>query len=300
MTDATVALDALRPPEDALWVVVGPTASGKTELAITLAERFDGEVIGADSVQIYRDFDIGTGKPSPEERARATHHLVDLVSPLSPFDAARFVALADQAIAEVRARGRRPILCGGTFLWVKALLRGLAPTPPADVAVRARHEALVAAQGRAALHERLAAVDAEAAIRLAPNDFVRVSRALEVFELTGKTQSAWHAAHRFEGERHRAVLLGVARERDVLDRRIERRTAGWLEAGWVEQVRALLFEGYGYARAMDAVGFRQVRMFLAGQLAHDELALHIVRATRTFVRRQRTWLRDEAVTYVAT
>jgi tRNA dimethylallyltransferase len=293
-----IDLSDIRPEAGELVVVVGPTASGKSDLAMALAERLDGEIIGADSVQVYRAFDIGTGKPSPDDRARIPHHLVDVIDPLEHFDAARFVELADRAIAEIQERGRVPIVCGGTFLWVRALLFGLAPMPPADPEVRARHQAEADRVGRAALHERLTSVDPAAAERLAPNDLVRVSRALEVFELTGKTLTAWHEEHRFEEERYRARLLGVARDRDELDRRIRTRTRGWLEAGWVDQVRALRARGLDGARAMDAVGFRQVRDHLDGDIPAAELEDAIVRATRKFVRRQRTWLRDEPVAWL--
>lgn len=287
-----------RPEEDELLVVVGPTATGKTDLAIELAEAFGGEVIGVDSVQIYRGFDIGSGKPTAAERARAPHHLVDIVDPLDAMDAQRFTELADQAITDVRARGRVPIVCGGTFLWVKALTLGLAAAPPADPSVRARHTAVVEAEGRAALHGMLAAVDPESAARLSPNDFVRVSRALEIFELSGRPQSAWHAEHNFRGVRHKARLVGVSRGRDELDARIERRTALWLEQGWVEEVASLVAQGFRGARAMGSVGYRQVLDHIDGRLSREELATAIVRATRVFVRRQRTWLRDQGVLYV--
>jgi tRNA dimethylallyltransferase len=290
--------DVARPSDDELLVVVGPTASGKTELAVRLAERFGGEVIGADSVQIYRGFDIGSGKPSAEERARAPHHLVDVANPDEAFDAQRFAELADRAIVEVRARGRVPIVCGGTFLWVRALVLGLAPAPPADAAIRARHAALVEAEGRAALHAKLAEVDAESAARLAPNDFVRVSRSLEIFELTGKPQSVWFAEHGFRSKRHEARMIGVWREREEIDRRIEARTEKWLASGWVDEVKGLIAAGHGEARAMGSVGYKQVKEHLEGQIPENELGPTIVRATRVFVRRQRTWLRDEQVSWI--
>lgn len=287
------------PPPGELLVVVGPTASGKTELAIRLAERFGGEVVSADSVQIYRAFDLGSGKPTPAERARAPHHLVDVADPLQAIDAQRFAELAEAAVADIRGRGRVPIVCGGTFLWVKALVFGLSPAPAADAEVRARHRAIADAEGRAALHARLAEVDPESAARLAPNDLVRVSRALEVYERSGRTQSAWHAEHGFRERRHAARLLAVHRDRAELDRRIEARVAAWLEQGWVDEVRSLLARGYGDARAMGSVGYKQVREHLEGRLPAEELAPAIVRATRTFVRRQRTWLRDQAIAHVA-
>lgn len=289
----------IEPPEaDELLVVVGPTATGKTELAIQLAERFGGEVVSVDSVQIYREFDRGSGKPTAEERARAPHHLIDLVDPSSPIDAQRFADLADAAIAGIRSRGRAPILCGGTFLWVKAVLSGLAPAPPADPAVRARHAAIVQSEGRAALHAMLAAVDPESAARLAPNDYVRVSRALEIHEISGRPRSAWHAEHGFRVARHRARLIGVFRERDELDRRIAARTESWLNSGWIDEVEGLVARGYGGARAMGSVGYRQVHEHVEGKLARAELGPAIVRATRVFVRRQRTWLRDQPVRWV--
>lgn len=292
--------EAIAPPSPGeLLVVVGPTASGKTELAVRLAERLGGEVVSADSVQIYREFDVGSGKPTRSERARAPHHLVDVADPMQAIDAQRFAELAEAAIADVRGRGRVPIVCGGTFLWVKALLFGLSPAPPADAALRARHRAIADAEGRAALHARLAEVDPEGAARLAPNDFVRVSRALEIYERSGRTQTAWHAEHGFRERRHAARLLAVHRDRAELDRRIEARVALWLEQGWVDEVRALLARGYGDARAMGSVGYKQVREHLEGRLPAEELAPAIVRATRTFVRRQRTWLRDEAIAHVA-
>ncbi|MEO7331761.1 MAG: tRNA (adenosine(37)-N6)-dimethylallyltransferase MiaA, partial [Minicystis sp.] len=268
------------PGDDTLLVVVGPTASGKTELALRLAEKWNGEIIGADSVQVYRGFDRGSGKPSAEERARAPHHLVDCFDPGDEVDAQRYVALADQAIAEVRARGRVPIVCGGTFLWVRALTLGLAPLPPADPAIRAAHQALAEAEGRAALHARLAEVDRESADRLSPNDLVRVSRALEIFALTGRPQSALHAEHGFRTARWKAELIGVDRPREELDLRIAARVRGFLDAGLIDEVRALRARGLGAARAMGSVGYRQVNEHLDGALPAEELPGAIVRATR--------------------
>lgn len=288
------------PPEDgAILVVVGPTASGKTDLAVRLSERFGGEIVGADSVQVYRGFDVGSGKPTAEERSRAPHHLVDVADPGEPFDAQRFTEMADAAIADIRARGRLPIVCGGTFLWVRALILGLAPAPPADESIRARHKAIAEAEGRAALHARLAEVDPESAARLAPNDLLRVSRSLEIFELSGRPQSAWFAEHGFRARRHAARMIGVDRGREEIDRRIEARTAKWIAEGWVDEVRALCAAGYGEARAMGSVGYRQVKDHLDGEIPAADLTAAIVRATRVFVRRQRTWLRDEDVTWIS-
>lgn len=287
-------------PDDALWVVVGPTASGKTSLAIELCEKYDGEIVSADSVQVYRHFEIGTGKPSSEERARARHHLVDIIEPSEPMDAARFAELAEQAIGEIRARGKRPIVCGGTFLWVRALLHGLVPAPPADAELRARHHARVAEVGRAGLHEDLARIDREAAQRLAPNDFVRVSRALEVYELTGVRLSEWQAQHGFKTERHSARLFGVRREKDELDSRIRQRVQAMLAAGWLEEARELAARGFLDSRPFASVGYKQVARALqsGSPIDQTELELSIYRATRIFARRQRTWLRDQPVEWL--
>jgi tRNA dimethylallyltransferase len=181
---------------------------------------------------------------------------------------------------------------------VRALVLGLAPAPPADAVVRARHAALVEAEGRAALHAKLAEIDKESAERLSPNDYVRVSRALEIFELSGRPQSAWFAEHGFRTARHEGIFLGVERAREEIDRRIEARTQRWLEQGWVSEVSRLIDAGLGGARAMGSVGYKQVKDHLEGKIPEAELGPAIVRATRVFVRRQRTWLRDEAVRWV--
>jgi tRNA dimethylallyltransferase len=286
---------------EAVLAIVGPTASGKTELAVRVAERIGGEIVSADSVQIYRRFDIGSGKPSAADRARAPHHLIDLLDPLDHADAARFAALAHAAIDDVRARGKRPILCGGTFLWVKALLFGLAEAPPAGEDVRARHRAIAETEGRPALHARLAAVDPVIAARLHPNDFVRVSRALEVHELTGEPMSAWQARHGFSTPRFRARLVAPAVEPLELTRRITTRVRGWLDAGWVDEVRALLEAGYANSRAMGSVGYREVRASLEPEppsSPREQLETLIVRSTRIFARRQRTWLHHADVTWL--
>jgi tRNA dimethylallyltransferase len=286
--------------DEQLWVVVGPTASGKTELAIQLCEEHDGEIVSADSVQVYRYFDIGSGKPSAAELARARQHLIDVIEPSEPMDAARFAELAEFSIFDIRARGKRPIVCGGTFLWVRALIHGLVPAPPADPEIRARHQLRVTEVGRAGLHADLASVDPEAAQRLAANDFVRVSRALEVHELTGVRMSEWQAAHGFKTARHRARLLGVAREKDDLDRRILARCQAMLKAGWVAEAEQLLQRGFAGARPFASVGYKQVALALEAGKASDtaELELSIFRATRIFARRQRTWLRDQPIEWL--
>lgn len=292
------ALQVARAHPGALLTVVGPTGSGKTGLAVALAERLGGEIISADSVQVYREFDLGSGKPSAEELSRAPHHLVGVVGPLDPIDAAAWAEQASRAIEDVRARGRVPIVCGGTFLWVKALLFGLAAAPSASAEVRARLRGVAKAEGRAALHARLRAVDAVIAERLHPNDLVRVSRALEVWEVTGKPLSVWQSEHAFTPIRYPARFLGLACDAVTLTERILARARGWLGGGWIEEVAGLLDRGYGEARAMGSVGYAQVRAMLAGELPRAELEASVVRATRVFARRQRTWLNRAEVDWL--
>lgn len=291
-----VALATASP--ERLLCVVGPTASGKTALAVDVCERIGGEIISADSVQIYRGFDIGSGKPSSEERTKAPHHLIDVLDPLETADAMTFAGLAERAIADVRARGRAPVLCGGTFFWVRALVVGLAPAPRADETIRAKHRAVVEAEGRVALHEQLAQVDPASAARLHPNDVVRVSRALEVHELSGRTMSEHHAEHGFRAPRMESAMIGVGTTPEELTERIGRRVDAWLAEGWLDEVRDLMARGYGEARAMHSVGYEQVHSHLTGALSREELRERIVQDTRIFARRQRTWLKSAPVEWL--
>jgi len=287
------------PSVEELLCVVGPTATGKTELAIGLCEELGGEVISADSVQVYRGFDVGSGKPTAQELVRARHHLVDVQDPLEPMDASVWAQRAEEAIAEVRARGRVPIVCGGTFLWVKALVEGLSGAPGADPGIRERLRAQAAQHGTAWLHERLRAVDVVTAERLSPNDLVRIERALEVWEQTGRPLSDWHAEHRSRPPRHRARYLAVRWDRAEQDRRIEQRARVWLTGGgWVEEVRGLIARGYGATRPMGLVGYREVREHVEGRLSGGELEGAVVRSTRIYARRQRTWIRDVPLVWI--
>lgn len=281
-----------------LLVVVGPTASGKSALAALLAERLSGEVISADSVQVYRYFDIGAGKPTQEELERAPHHLLDIADPLEPMEANVWAELAAQKVEEIRARGRVPIVCGGTFLWVRALLFGLAEAPPGDSGVRGEHKKVAEEHGRERLHQRLTLVDPKSAARLHPNDFVRVSRALEVYELTRVPLSDIQERHGFRKARYRAQLMTLDWDKEAYEQRLRARVCQMMEQGFRQEVRALLERGYGEARAMTAVGYRQVKDAVKSQnapISDEELLEQVVRVTRVFARRQRTWLRDETL-----
>ena len=209
-------------------------------------------------------------------------------------DAAAWARRAGEAVDEVRSRGRTPIVCGGTFLWVKALVYGLARAPGADPQTRAIHREI----RREALHRRLREVDPEIAVRLHPNDLVRVSRALEVRELTGLPMSTWQREHAFSRAERPARLVAISCDAPTLTARIETRVRARLAQGWVEEVEALLAGGFGDARAMGSVGYAQVRAMIAGTLPREGLADAIVRATRIFARRQRTWLNHSEVTWL--
>jgi len=281
---------------DALPVVLlmGPTASGKSDLALALAERFAVEIVSVDSAQIYRGMDIGTAKPDAATRTRIAHHLVDIVEPTETYSAARFRADALASIAAIRARGRTPLLVGGTMLYFKALVEGLSALPGADAAVRARLDARAAAEGWPALHAELARVDPATAARLAPTDAQRIQRALEVFELTGMPMSRLQGARddrRVPGETVSIALLPPERAR--LHDAIARRFDAMLAAGLVDELAGLRRR---YALSADlpsmrCVGYRQAWEFLEGAIDAPTLRAKGIAATRQLAKRQFTWLR---------
>ena len=268
--------------------VVGPTASGKSALALRLAEELGGEILSCDSMQVYRGLDIGTAKAGPAERAQVPHHLLDVVDPDEDFSAARFAELADAAAAGVAARGRVVVACGGTGLYVRAWLRGLFPAPRPDPAIRARHREA----GAAAVRARLVAVDPAAAAAIMPTDLVRLSRALEVFEQTGVpiTELRARAAR---GPRYPARIVGLAPPRPLLHERIDARFDAMMAAGLLEEVRRVVAR-YGPAiRPLGALGYAQLRDHLQGLLPLDEAVRQAKRDTRRYARRQLAWFRAE-------
>jgi tRNA dimethylallyltransferase len=272
-------------------VVIGPTAAGKTELAAAVAAALDGEIVGADSRQVYRWMDAGTAKPSRELRSAIPHHLIDVVDPDEGFDVAAWRSLALRALAEIHARGRHAIVCGGTGLYVRSLVRGLFRGPAADPGLRASFDA---EQSSAALHDRLREVDPVAAARIHPNDRLRIVRALEVFTLTGRPISDWHREHALAERRFETLVLRVEVERAELARRIETRSRAIVEAGIVEEL-ATLRERYGrHTTAFDAIGYREAGACLDEALAPKDLAPAIARATRAYAKRQLTWDRSQS------
>ena len=279
-----------------LLVLAGATATGKTAAAMALARALDGELVGADSVQVYRRLDIGSAKPRPEELHGVSHHLLDLVDLDAHYDASRYVADADAAVAGILARDRVPIVVGGTGLYLRALVYGLAPDIPSDVALRAALNAR-AAESPAALrgmHTELSAVDPTYAASIAPTDPIRVVRALEVHALTGVAYSEHHRRHQAMAPRYDARFYALEVDRAVLRERIAARAQEMLRGGWAEEVRAILDDGFDPSlKPLRAVGYAQVVEHLAGALSATQLLPAVVTATAQFAKRQRTWFRGE-------
>ncbi|MFZ5471916.1 MAG: tRNA (adenosine(37)-N6)-dimethylallyltransferase MiaA [Myxococcota bacterium] len=276
-----------------LFVIAGPTASGKTSAAITLAERWGAEIVSADSQQVYRHFDIGTAKPSPEQLQRVPHHLISIVEPNEPFSAARFQALADEAIAGIVSRGRRVLVVGGTGLYVRVLLHGVAVAPGSDPALRARLAEEARAIGREALHRRLADIDPQTAAQVKPRDLLRVIRALEIHARTGTPASIHRAAHRFEEDRYPHRLFVLSPPRKTLYAAIDHRTEAMFEAGLVSEVRGLLARGFRDAPPMRSVGYAQALAVVEGRMSLPEAIGEAAQKTRHYAKRQLTWFKKE-------
>ncbi len=275
-------------------VVCGPTAVGKTTAAIRLAERFGGEIVNADSVQIYRYMDIGAAKPTGAERAQARHHLVDVADPDEVFDAARFARLGRAAIGDIVRRGKVPIVAGGTGLYIKALLCGLAKQAPSDPSLRQKLRQEAREQGSAALHRRLSDVDPGAAACVHPNDTVRIVRALEVFALTGKPLSVHHREHGFADAPYDNFKIGLEMDRARLYRRIDERVDFMMTGGLEAEVRGLLNRGYGAGlKSMQSLGYRHMADHIAGRLRLAAAVETLKRDTRRFAKRQFTWFRAD-------
>ena len=273
-------------------LLCGPTASGKSDWALAMAERWPVEIISVDSTQVYRGFDIGSAKPDKALRERVPHHLLDLRDPQETYSAGEFVADALAAIAAVRGRGALPVLVGGTMLYFNALVRGLARLPQADPKIRAAIDARAAMLGWPALHTELQGIDPEAAARIHPNDPQRIQRALEVFELSGRTISAWQRDTRPEHSLRWSRWALVPADRAALHARIAARYAQMLDAGLLTEVQRLLALPGLEARSpsMRAVGYRQLAAHLAGQCSLDAAVEQAVAATRQLAKRQLTWI----------
>jgi tRNA dimethylallyltransferase len=277
--------------------LMGPTAAGKTDLAVTLVEQLPMDIISVDSVMVYRGMDIGSAKPDSATLARAPHRLIDIRDPAEAYSAAQFREDALREMAEISGEGRIPLLVGGTMLYFRALLSGLSSLPSADAEIRTRLEAEAAVEGWASLHRRLADVDAAAAARIHPNDPQRIQRALEVYELTGVPLSDLQQQQQVvQPLPYRIIKLAVApAERSILHQRIAQRFEQMLREGLVEEVESLRQRGDLHLDlpALRAVGYRQVWEFLDGDIGYTEMVERGIIATRQLAKRQFTWLRSE-------
>ncbi|MCS7236939.1 MAG: tRNA (adenosine(37)-N6)-dimethylallyltransferase MiaA [Thermoguttaceae bacterium] len=281
------------PPILDAWYLTGPTASGKTAVAVELARRLGAEIISLDSMAVYRGMDIGTAKPSPEERRLIPHHLVDCVDPNEEFSVAQYLQKAHELVQEIRDRGKVPLFAGGTPLYLKALLRGLFIGPAADWDLRRQLMARADREGPAALHRELAQVDPTTAARLHPQDTRRIVRALEVYLKTGRPISKLQQQFNRENPPEKCRVFVLLRTREDLRKRIAQRVAGMLESGLVDEVRKLLKQFGSLSRtARQAVGYREVLAFLEGRCRQEELADLIATHTWQLARRQLIWFRS--------
>ncbi len=277
-----------------LICLLGPTAVGKTEIAIQLAQRLNAEIVSVDSRQIYRQMDIGTAKPTAEEQQAARHHLIDCVDISQPFSVADYQSLADTAIADIQNRGKRVLLVGGAGLYFRATVDGLFEGPGADPAFRKRLEGEAARFGVDALHKQLQTYDPESAERIHPNNVVRVIRALEVYELTGTPMSELQQQWHLEKQRYPFIAFGLTMPRALLYRRIEQRVDVMLANGLIAEVESLLREGYARdSVALQSFGYRELIAYLNGDCTYTEAISQLKQNTRRFAKRQLTWFRKD-------
>ena len=280
-------------------VVCGPTGIGKTAVGIELAAKLGGEIISADSMQIYRHMDIGTAKPTPEELAQIVHHMIDIVEPDEDFDAVRFLTRARAIIAQLDSRGRLPFVVGGTGLYIKALLHGMFQPESFGTEARNRLKKEADEYGCHLLYDRLKKCDPESAGRLHPNDTYRIIRALEVFESTGKTIGAFHRDHDFADEPYCVLKIGLTIDRQRLYDRIDHRVDAMIDAGLVDEVHRLLEMGFAPdLKSMQSIGYRHMIDFIKNHLLWDESVRTLKRDTRRYAKRQLAWFgADPTITW---
>lgn len=277
-----------------LLCLLGPTASGKTEISIKLAQRLNAEIISVDSRQIYRQMDIGTAKPTPQEQQAARHHLIDCVDITQPFSVADFQSLVDAVITDIQNRGKQVLLVGGAGLYFRAVVDGLFEGPAANPALRKRLEQEASEFGVDALHDRLRSCDPESAERIHPNNVTRVIRALEVYELTGTPMSKHQQQWQPENQRYPIIAFGLTMPRDLLYRRIEQRVDIMLANGLITEVESLLAAGYSRDNfALQSFGYKELTTYLDGKCTYVEAIEQLKQNTRRFAKRQMTWFRKD-------
>ncbi|WP_428122639.1 tRNA (adenosine(37)-N6)-dimethylallyltransferase MiaA [Dissulfurimicrobium sp.] len=275
--------------------ILGPTAIGKTGIALRLAAEIKGEIINFDSIQVYKGLDIGSAKPTKDEMATIPHHLIDILEPDEPFDAAMFAARAQMTIRSIKLKGKIAILTGGTNLYLRALIEGLAPCQGEDRALRTRLKRILMESGREKLYRFLATIDPKTAARLHPNDSFRVIRAIEIYILTGQPLSMWHEIHRNNTKiRPYCIKIGLIRPIDELYTKIDRRVDKMINAGLVDEVRRLLAMGFDpRLKPLQSLGYRHIIRFLAGEVSFADTIRQLKMDHRRYARRQLIWLRKE-------
>jgi tRNA dimethylallyltransferase len=277
-----------------LVIVLGPTAVGKSDVVLELAAELAGEIINADSQQVYRQMDIGTAKPSKTQRKLVRHHVIDVVDPDEEFNVAMFRRLATASVNDIDKRGRQVLVCGGTGLYIKALTRGLFIGPAQDPAIRTALNAAAQEQGLGGLYEQLQGFDPAATSWIHPHDRQRIIRALEVYHLTGRPMSAWQRDHAFSERPFETLKIGLCRERDALYDRIDQRCDRMIETGLIDEVKGLLDNGYSFAlKPLQSVGYKHVGCFLDGRMALQEAVSVMKRDTRRLAKRQLSWFRSD-------
>ena len=276
-------------------VVCGPTGVGKTSATIEIAKEFNGEIINADSMQIYRHMDIGTAKPTHKEQACVKHHMIDIVNPDEPFDAAKFAEMARKIIAQLYKQSITPFIVGGTGFYIKALLYGLFQTEPVDPDFRLRLKNEAEIDGTAFLHKRLKKYDPDAAEKIHPNDTYRIIRALEILEATGKSISEYHQEHRFTDNPFEVLTIGLHINREVLYDRINRRVDIMISAGLLDEVKRLISMGYTEnLKPMQSIGYRHMIDFIKDRISWDDTLQTFKRDTRRYAKRQFTWFKSDS------
>jgi tRNA dimethylallyltransferase len=275
-------------------VICGPTGIGKTGFAIKLVNLFSGEIVGADSMQVYKKMDIGTAKPTVDEQKSAKHHLVDVVNPDESFDAGKYIEFADKAIADISEKGKLPIVAGGTGLYIRALLYGLFQSRKSDAAIISRLNKELEELGSDYLYEKLEKIDPPLAKKLHPNDSFRVINALEVYESTGTIKSEQLKKHDFRDDRYSSLKIALHMPREILYDRINKRVDTMMEQGFLNEVKELLNMGYSYKlKAMQSIGYKHICDYINNIADYNETIRLLKRDTRRFAKRQFTWFKKE-------
>ncbi len=280
--------------EPKLFVILGPTAVGKSKVGIEIAKRIGGEIVNADSLQVYRYLDIGTAKPRKEEREQVPHHLIDIIDPNKDFNAGLYRKTAVEVIRDLHKRSAKMILVGGTYLYVRVLLYGIIEGISADMEIRDRLRRLKSTFGISYVYEKLKSLDPDTASRIHPNDYVRIERALEAYYLTGSRMSELQEKHGFKENEYEVIKIGLLEEREILRKRIDERVDRMIEEGLVDEVKKLREMGFAKdLKPMQSIGYKHINQYLDGEITLDKAIELIKRDTKRFAKRQMTWLRKD-------